>query len=132
MCLHIPVSFMVCRGTSFISVAMVNGKWKVARGLNSTPHHEIVLGSLSRAAGIHSNSQLCHSELASRHGRFTPCDRCPKRLAGPQVVGADAFRKRNLFPCRESIPNSSNAQPRYVTGRYACLCVGMVPFLRQP
>ena len=43
-------------------MAMVNGKCKVAHGLNSTPHHEIVLGSGGKAARIHSNSQLCECE----------------------------------------------------------------------
>jgi len=61
---------------------MDNGKCKVARGLNSTSHHEIVLGSGGRAARIHSNL-LCECELASRHGRFIPGDRCPKRLDWP-------------------------------------------------
>jgi len=75
---------MVCRRTGSISVAMGNGKCNVARVLNSTPHHEIVLGSGGRAACLRSNSQLCECELASRHGRFNPGDRCPKRLDGPQ------------------------------------------------
>jgi hypothetical protein len=78
-----PCTIYGMRSDTFISVALDNGKYKVAHGLNSTPLHEIVLGGGGINARFHSNSQLCECELATLHGRFTPGDRCSKMLDRP-------------------------------------------------